>query len=817
VVVLSLALGIGANTAIFSVINAVMLRMLPVPDPQQLVMPLWHSKGFPQGFATGIEGGGEGAKEEDIRGNFAFSSQMYQQFKSRTRVFSSVVAFAANEVNVNIGLNGTAEAGKVHGVSGDFFEGLQVSPQLGRLIVPSDDADNLPVVAVISNNFWHTRMGADPRAVGQTIAINGAPVTIIGVSQPGFYGVRPGEVPDLWMPLSWYRADWKKQLDDDESLDDPGVWWLGVVGRLKPGLSGNDAEREISFLYQSSLQPVKGEKVGARPWVNVVSASRGIERLRNQFSKSLLLLMSMVALVLLIACANLAGLLLARGSARSREIALRLSLGAAPGRIIRQLLTESVLLGLMGGATGLLLARWLISFLVILLGSGRQGVELNVSLDWIVLVFTAAVSILSGVMFGLAPAWRATRVDLIPNLKQSVSTADKRRRFLSGKALVVGQVALCLVLLVCSGLLIRTWQRLQTVRLGFDRNNLVTFTVHPGLNGYKDDRLVNYYEEMRRRIGNLPRVESVTFSQMGPVGSGYSSSEGIVPGFTPPGRTFEYYRHRVAEDYFKTLRIPIKLGRTIGPQDTKNAPLVVVVNEKLVRDNMKGANPIGLTFDLNRRPPQKAVIIGVADDVRYDDLRESPPPTAYFFYQQVPLVTYMTFQVRTIGDPIAILGSIRQVANSIDPNVPMVKVKTEAQVIEEAVFLERTFATLSSGFGLLALILACLGLYGIVSFTVAQRTGEIGIRMALGAKRESILRMVLLETGYIVCVGLLLGLPLVWIGARLLASRLFELSPHDPNTIALSCVALVTITLLAGVIPARRASRVDPMVALRHE
>ena len=819
VIVASLALGIGANTAIFSVINAVNLKMLPVRDPEQLVLLNWSSKAWPEPFVEDVEGSG-GRDAGGIMSSNSFSSDVYDEVKKQNDVFDQVFAFAANDENVNVELNGRAESAHLQAVSGDFFGGLGVSPSLGREILPSDDSPSASPVAVVSHEFWRKHFGGDTAVTGKTVTINGEAVNVVGIAPPRFFGVIPGSPVDVYIPLSFYIEQYKRLYPED-TLTSPKTWWLEIIGRLKPGAKPEIAKSELQVIVERTLKArLKTATNAVVPNIGVSPAGRGLNELRERFSTSLLLLMGMVGLVLLIACANVAGLLMARASARQKEIAVRLSLGASRGRIMRQLLVESVMLGVIGGMAGLLISLWASSALVRLLSSGRNPICLPAVLDIRVLAFTAAISIASGIFFGLVPAITATRVSIAPTLKDNAAQFSARgMRFRIGKALVGGQVALSLLLLIASGLLLRTLDRLQRVNLGFDQHALLTFEVRPGLNAYKDERLIAYYQELQRRLQSLPGVRSVAFTQHGPIDSGWSSNSPEIPGYTPPGQQVEVYRHIVGPGYFEALNVPIVLGRPIAAQDTATSQKSLVVNETLARKYFHGDNPIGkhLVYGKNGRMGTFEVV-GVAKDVKYGKIRDEIPPTAYWPYLQSKLISrQMIFLVRTEGDPGAIANSVRQVCLDLDKDVPVVHMQTEDEVIDASLFLERTFALLSSAFGALALLLACVGLYGTIGYAVARRTGEIGVRMALGAGRGSILRMVLGETLFLVAVGIVIGLPMSWATARLLNHQLYGLSAHDPVTIAFSSAAILAITLLAGYVPARRASKVEPMVALRCE
>ena len=833
VVVVSLALGIGANTAIFSAIDAVMLRMLPVKEPQDLVMLQWHASKWPEKYVEDLEGSSFGNEQEE-QSSYSFTYAQYQQFKNQNHVFSSTFAFAANSDRVNVGIDGRAESAVIHGVSGNYFEGLGVQAVVGRTILPADDLESAPPTAVVSNSFWKQRLGAAQDVAGKNIIVNGLPITIVGVTPPDFFGLEPGSSPDLFIPLAKYSAEQARQGTTDNGvtyLTAPKIWWAGVIGRLRPGVTATQAQAELQVMFDQNLNAVVPNPDPVKPALQIVPIKQGLDSLRRQFSSSLLLLMMMVGAVLLIACGNVAALLLTRASARQREIAVRLSLGARRMRLIRQLLTESVLLACGGGLLGLVLAKWAGRVLLALLSSGRLPIHLELHLDPRVLAFTAILCIVSGILFGLAPALRATRPDLVSSLKQP-SSGTSGRRFAAGKILVAGQVALCLLLLISAGLLLRTLNTLQRLDLGFNRQNVVLFTVRPGLNGYKSTQLDDFYLDLQRRIQRIPGVEAVTFSDRNAIGAGSSITLGTIPGFVEKGQDANFYRHIVGPDYFETLAIPTRIGRPLGAQDTHSAPLAVVVNQKFVDKYMRGENPIGHEIVMGRKKqPARYQIVGVASDVKYARIREEAPPTVYFSHTQIFASVggyqqdapgfswpFMTFSVKSpLAGQASLIAGIRSELSALDKNVPMVDVRTEAQVISEVLFLERTFAALSSAFGFLALLLACVGLYGTMAYAVARKTNEIGVRMALGAKRGTILAMVMRETAMVVLGGVAVGIPAAWAASSLLKTQLFGLSSHDPWSIGLAIAATLVVTAIAGYIPARRAAQVDPMVALRYE
>jgi predicted permease len=833
VVVVSLALGIGANTAIFSAIDAVMLRMLPVEEPQQLVMLQWHASNWPEKYVDDLEGSSFG-NEKDGQSSYSFTYAQYQQFKNRNHVFSSTFAFAANSDAVNVGIDGRAESAMIQGVSGNYFTGLGTQAVIGRTILPEDDQESAPATAVVSNKFWKQRLDESHDAAGKTIIVNGLPMTIVGVAPPDFFGLEPGNSPDFFIPLAKYSVEQARlgsTFTGKTYLNDPKLWWAGVVGRLRPAATAQQAQAELQVMFDQDLNTIVPKPLPVKPALQIVPFKQGLDSLRRQFSSSLLLLMMMVGAVLLIACGNVASLLLTRASARQHEIAVRLSLGARRGRIVRQLLTESVLLASCGGLLGLLVAKWAGRVLLALLSSGSGKFNLELHLDIRVLAFTAVVCVVSGILFGLVPALRATRTDLIASLKQ-LKSESSGRRFAAGKILVAGQVALCLLLLVSAGLMLRTLNALQGQELGFNRQNILLFSVRPGLNGYKSAQLDAFYLELQRHIQRIPGVQGVTFSDRNAIGQGMSSTAAKIPGYADTGRGADFYRHIVGPEYFETLAIPIRLGRALGAQDTHTSPLAVVVNQKFVDKYMHGDNPLGHEIVLGaKKAPARYQIVGMVSDVKYSRIREASPPTVYFSHAQIfatfsgyqedtPAFSwpFMTFAVKSpLAGQASLLAGIRSELTALDKNVPMVDVKTETQVVSQVLFLDRIFAALSSAFGFLALMLACIGLYGTMAYAVARKTNEIGIRMALGAGRATILSMVMRETALIVLAGVFAGLPAAWAASNLLKARLFGLTPHDPWSIALAVAATLAVTAFAGYIPARRASRVDPIVALRYE
>lgn len=833
VAVLTLALGIGANTAIFSVVDAVMLEMLPVRSPQQLLQCKWTSKDWPS-IVEDLEGGN---RKDPASGGWiseSFAYPAYEAMRTQSTSFSEIFAFAANLSAFNAQFNGKADSVNCQPISGNYFSGLGVQTVLGRPILPSDDAEATPPVAVLSYTFWQQKLGADDSVVGKTIVIDSIPLTVAGVAPPEFFGTQPGSSVDVWVPLHVYPRLLQSVTyagppqyggDADAAAaaywEKPGTWWLAVMGRLKPGVSEAQARAELEVIFDQGIEDAakSAKEDENRPVLKTAPGGKGLDRLRRQFSEPLLVLVCAVGLVLLIACANVAGLLLARATARQKEIAVRLSLGAGRLRLIQQLLTESVLLASISGLLGFLFARWFSELLVALVASGRQSITLPLHVNDRVLIFTAGIALLTGILFGLAPAFSATRMSLSSALKEGGGSVLGARRSRLVKALVSAQVALSLLLLVGAGLFLRTLQKLQSVPLGFERQQLLLFSVSPGLNGYKGARLAEYYREVQSRIGTIPGVSAVSFSSQGPVGYGESVSSVSIPGVTTDKQRVNVHRLIVGPGYFDTLGIPMLTGRVLSERDDASGPKVAVVNDALVREAFGGDNPLGKILRFGNPPRNRDFeIIGIVGDAKYNDLRKSPPPTAYFSHlQTLDAATNMTFEVRTSGDPEVVVSALRNEAAEVDKNIPINRVETLVQAIDSALLFERMFSQLTGFFGLLALVLVCVGLYGTMSYFVARQTNEIGIRMALGAQPVRVFRMVLTQGLKLTAAGVVVGLAGAAAATRLISSVLYEVPALDPLTFVSVAGLLIAVGLFACYVPARRAMKVDPMVALRYE
>ncbi len=843
VAVLSLALGIGANTAIFSLIDAVLLKTLPIQDPQNLVAMDWASKGWPEGVINGLSGNMNGDPSGRMTSP-SFSYPMYEQLRARNHVFSNVLALAGNGSQFNLGYRG--EPGRAEGelISGTFFDTLGVQPALGRMLAPEDDRLESSPAAVISYRYWEGHFGRDPGVVGRSVTLNGVPFTVVGVCPPEFFGVQPGRAVDVWVPLHQQphvEPRWAPQPENahgraigpDWLFQQSTRWWVVMLGRRKPGVTEQQAQAEAEVILQQSIAgDVKpGTKPETIPHLEVTAGSKGLDDLRRQFSKPLAVLMAVVGLVLLIACANVANLLLARGTSRQKEMAVRLAIGARRSRLIRQLLTESVLLAALGGVVGLVLAFWSTDLLVAFMSSGRDPVHLTVTPDPRVLGFTMAVSILTGIVFGLAPALRSTRLDLTPALKASdareLGTAPgtsrhQVRRQGIGRTLIVAQVSLSLLLLVGAGLFVRTLRNLENENTGFDERNLLLFGIDPTQGGYKGQRLAEFYQELMRRVAAQPGVRSVSMSGATLIGGGMNSLETFIqnpPKIADKDGGVGSYVNEVGPNFFETMGIPLVLGRTIHEADLAGAPEVAVVNEEFARKFLDGGNPIGrrFGFDSQKKSAPEFEIVGVVGDARYDDLRHDIPATVYPAALQDTTLGALHFEVRTAGDPSVLAPAIRRVAQGLDSNLALYDVRSQKEQVDETLFQERLFARLTGFFGSLALLLGCIGVYGVMAFAVTRRTREIGIRMALGANRSEIVGMVLRETLALVAIGVALGVMAALEASRLVATFLFGLKPNDPLTIAVAALLMVAAAAFAGYVPARRASHVDPMVALRYE
>jgi predicted permease len=811
VVVASLALGIGANTAIFTLINAALLRMLPVQNPEQLV------------------------EFNNIRThsvNEAFSYPAFQEFRAVSPVLSGALAFR-QLYNVDFEVNGHGGLANDQIVSGDYFSVLGVKTVLGRAITMDDETSRSPV-AVIGYDYWRTRFALDPEVVGMKILLNNAPFTVIGVTAPEFYGLEPGARIDVSIPLTTVdrlMPGFAATGTPFDIMTSPVRNWLRVMGRRKPGVTTEQASAYLSPIFARDMQvaadtltgpmatpPIRESFRSTRLQLN--TGGQGLATLRERFSKPLIIVMAVVVLLLLVTCANIANLLLARGNARQREIAVRLAIGAGRSRLIRQLIAESVLLAMAGGALGLVLAFWSGKSLLPLMAPSGSPIALNVRPDPTVLIFTLVISGLTALLFGLVPAWRAARLDVTPLGLQSARSSPMAVRSRLGKALVIVQVAVSLVLVIGAGLLTRSLASLKDFYPGFNKDNVLLVSLSPQMVGYSDHQLVPLFERLLNRFESIPGVRSATFSVHGLLNPNVSTSQIRVEGRKIESR-FELASigvEPVGPRYFQTIETPVLLGRDFTAGDRAGAVKVAAINQTAARFYFGDANPIGRRISMPgyRADPSWLEIIAVVQDAKYHDLREHSLPMVYISQFQYP-EAFVVFEIRTAIHPDYAATAATNAVKAIDPRLPVFGVKTLNDQLDDSLVDERLVAALSSAFGALALLMAAIGLYGLMAYAVNRRTNEIGIRMALGAKPAKIARMVLRETLLLVGIGLAIGIPAAMIASRLITSELYGLKPSDPATIFLASLVTAAIAALAGYLPARRASRVDPMIALRHE
>jgi predicted permease len=916
VAILTLALGIGANTAIFSLIDAVMLRSLPVENPSELVLMKWGARTPPDthGYMSAgdcISSFGLGARNPS---GCSFSEPMFREI-AQANVFSGAAAFA-NAGRMNLTGNGPAMVVNGQLVSGDFFRTMGLNPVLGRLLDTSDDTPSAAPVAVLNYGYWQSAFGGSRDIVGRTIELNGVAFTIIGVAEQRFTGIAPGSDYDVWLPLSdGERISTSGPFRWQNRQADAAFWWLTIMGRLKPGTSLAQAQAVASSLFRNEMlhgavpifhggeaaggpalrpgAPAGGNTMFRReianvgtptpggtptsvpppasaagrvtmaaphgaapagsphpsevasapatlseadnnPEITLLPAQTGLTGSRTQYSDPLYVLMLVVGIILLIACANVAGLMLARAAARQKEMAVRLALGAGRARVVRQLLTESVMLSVLGGALGILFAYWgahaILSFV-----SSNQARPLGFAtgVDLRVLGFTAAVSLLTGILFGIAPTFRSARVDLTPTLKEGEGSSTRSghaggKWFSIGNALVVAQVALAIVVLVGAGLLVRTLANLRNIDVGFDAHNILIFGINPELVGYKGAQVDSFYRDLQGRLAETPGVKSASYSMLPLLNNGLMVMSFHWPG-TPEDQNSDADTLGVGPNFFETLHIPFLRGRGFNASDfalsasnggetPTSAPTPVIVNQAFVEKYLAKENPLGKRFgespaDANGPARPGYEIVGVVRDAKYNSLRREIQAMMY----TPQSAGGASFELRTAADPQAILPAIREVVAQVNTNLPLFDVKTESQQIDRLLFQERLVARLSGFFGLLALVLASVGLYGLLSYEVSRRTREIGIRVALGAQAGSVLKLVLRQGIVLVVVGAAVGIGVALGVTRYLSSMLYDVHANDPLTIIAVAVLLTLVALAACYIPARRATRVDPLVALRYE
>ena len=925
VAILTLVLGIGANTAIFSLIDAVMLRALPVDNPSELVLLKWSARNAPNihGYHTSGDCPMNVMPGAANPYGCSFSEPMFREIV-QANVFSGTAAFA-NSGRLNLTGNGPATVINGQLVSGDFFRTMGLKPAAGRLFEAGDDAPSAAPVAVLNYGYWQSAFGGSRDVIGRTLELNNVPFTIIGVVEQRFTGITPGSDYDVWLPLS----DGQRVTDPmfwRNRSSDVGDWWLTIIGRLKPGTPVAQAQAAVSGLFRNEMlhgavplfhggesamrtgasaghgavsnrtfqgampppaggngpasaralvQQAPGSPVQARreagsapmpqsagnapvmrhapsrtgpeerdpqtlsrvadnPEVTLLPAQTGLTGARSQYSNPLYVLMLAVGIILLIACANVAGLMLARAAARQKEMAVRLALGAGRARVVRQLLTESVMLSALGGALGILFAYWGAHAIISFVSSNQtRPLGFATGVDLHVLGFTVTISLLTGILFGIAPTFRSARVDLTPGLKEgersSASSGHVGRKWFSiGNALVVAQVALAIVVLVGAGLLVRTLQNLRSIDVGFDSHNILVFGIDPTLIGYKGPQVDAFYRDLQERLAETPGVKSASYSVL-PLLSDRLGIMGFHWPGTPQDQRSDADALAVGPNFFATMHIPFLAGRDFNASDymasAANSGMIptsartpVIVNQAFVQKYLGKENPLGKQFgEADAAEDHPALsgyeIIGVVRDAKYNSLRREIHAMIY----TPQSAGGASFELRTAADPQALLPAIREVVAQVSTNLPLFDVKTESEQIDRLLFQERLVARLSGFFGLLALVLACVGLYGLLSFEVSRRTREIGIRMALGAQSESVLKLVLRQGIVLAIIGAAVGIGVALGVTRYLSAMLYDVHANDPLTIIAVAVLLTLVALAACYIPARRATRVDPLVALRYE
>src|SRR6202171_4858702 len=810
--ILTLALGIGANTAIFSLVSQVLLRRLPVQNPSELV--ILRSPGPMRGH---VWSDGDEAQ--------SFSYPMYKGLRDTNSVFSGILARFA--IPASIASRGQTERGGGELVSGNYFDVLGVRPAVGRLFTLDDDkVPGAQPVAVLSHAYWTRRFGGNPSTLNQTLLVNNTEFTIVGVAQAVFTGIQVGQSADIFVPLMM-----KGQVTPERNgLDDWNDHYLAVMGRRKPGMTLAQTEAAINAAYRPLLQEqlltIKSWEAAKRERflskkVLLVPGAKGRVVLQRDSGPALTALFVMVALVLLIACTNVANLLLAQGAARQRELAIRSALGASRGRMIRQLLAESLLCALAGGALGVLLGTWLMNLLTPFVASNLAIAGLSTSLDLTVLSFAAGATLLSGVFFGLIPAWRVTRTAVAQTLKDQATTTSAGTSAVGArKMLVAGQVAFTLLLLAGAFLFTRTLWNLRKQNLGLRTQNVISFSISPILNGYDTPRTIALIDQIHTRIAALPGVRAVGASELGTLTGTDMGSNITIEGSKDPSSEDSHINwDPVSPGYFSALGVPLLSGREFNDGDTAARPKVAVISEAMAKKYFVGTNPLGVHFAFGAVNDVKPDIevVGVVKDVRQDSVRNAPVPYIYLPYAQTSTIREMTFYAYTQQQPTLMTTAVRKQVRELDANLPIYNLKTLEQVVDENLFAERIIAALSASFGSFAALLAVMGIYGVLAYLVVQRTREIGIRMALGAEAKDVRFLIVKEVGTMVLLGAVVGLPLTYALARFSESLLFGVRASNPAVYALGLLFIAFIALAACYIPARRATRVDPLVALRYE
>ncbi len=820
----SLALAIGANATIFSVANEMLYERLKVPHPEQLqlfamtgdkhvaVHSSWGDWNTIPGGRTLLH---------------SFSYPIYQQLRKDNKVLQEIFAFKLLG-RANVTIDGSAQAVQLELVSGNFYDQLQVKPALGRAIVSSDDgAPGTGAVATISNAFWQRSFGGSPNVLGKVISVNTIPVTIVGVNPRGFTGANNAQSsPEVFMPLSMIPLLRAELGNDGPLLSSNKVFWIQMMARSKPGVPIEQARAALEVALIAAMRSTPTvKKDDTMPTLLLEDGSKGMNFAARQFAKPLYVLLALVGFVLLLACANIANLMLARASTRQREMGVRLALGAGRWRILRQVLTESLMISAMGGALGFILGYMGRTTLPKLLANAWEQTDINVPFDWRVFAFTATVTIVTGVLFGIAPAWASTRAEIGAALKEGSKTATRHRKGWSGKAIVAFQIALSTMLVVGAGLFLRTLINLNSIDPGFRTDHLLLFDISAPSKQYPAPKDVALHARIEEALRSVPGVEGVTLSDNPLIANNMSNADFNIQGAPEVERKREDNSGLadladVGPDFLPVMGIPLIAGRGFTAQDANSPQQVAVINQALARQFFPHDNPIGKRFSTeeSKNTDRKwTEIVGVVGDTRYTNLKDEPPALHFDLYRQLPEIGGVTYIVRTQMKPEAIVSSLRAAVQKVDRDLPLMDIRTQQQQIDATTQQERIFASLTAGFGVLALALACVGIYGIMAYTVSQRTNEIGIRLALGAERKQVRGMVLREASWLAILGVVVGLAVALGLSQLVKSMLYGLKPADPASFAGAGCLLLGVALIAAWIPALRASRVEPMEALRHE
>ena len=811
----SLALAIGVNTAIFSVAKVLLYDRLQIPHPQELKLLRWtgDDKVVAHSMWGDFDNTVDGGQTSSV-----FPYPIYREMRLHPGVMQSLAGFKEDGMNATV--RGTARRVSVAEVTGNYYETLEVRPQIGRTIQPTDDANSgSGNVAVISDGMWSREFGRSADAIGQTITLNQAKVTIVGVNPSNFTGAKNVlQTPDLFVPIS-LEPLLTVQRKKGPDLSNPDFWWLNIIGRVKPGVAQSEAQQGLRVQFEAAVRSLSTVKAGDTiPLLHLVDGSRGLHWMDRMFQKPMFVLLGLTGLVLLLACANIANLLLARGAQRQREMSVRMALGAGRARVVRQLLTESLLLAALGGCGGLLLGYLCRNALPSLLMNAWEDSSIRVPFDWAVFACTTLIVLATGFLFGLAPAWFAARTEVSSCLKESAQTTTRRRRGLSGKSLVGLQIALSTMLVVGAGLFVRTLRALDYQDFGFNTDHLILFEINPPSARYPARKDLALHEDLERRIATLPGIQRVSPATNAYLADSISNSDFLPEGekFVKGDRQAEDF-NEVGKDFFATLEIKIISGRGFTSQDTATSSKVAVINQALAKKRFPNMNPIGRMFRADRDKPDLTRIVGVCSDTYYYTLREGPPPQFFLPYVQQTDFHGMTYQLRTTLSTAALAPMLRSTVQSIDRDLPVTNLRTQREQINATLQVERALAALTSGFGVLALALACVGTYGIMAYSVAQRRNEIGIRLALGAQPGQVRRMVLRESTWLTLIGIACGVGGALACMRLLRSMLYGVSPDDPITIVAGMALLMAVAVAATWVPARRAAAVQPMEALRHE